>query len=186
MTASTAAINTPVRATWRISVGVKAVYLSIRRANQRLKAAKNPFLGGSRRRRSRAHKAGESVRALKAEITTDTAIVTENCWNSRPVMPPVNDTGMNTASRTTVVATMGEATFFMASSAAARGFIPLAILTCAASTTTMASSTTRPIASTSPSSEMMLIENPSSGKSAKAPTSDTGIATSGMTVARQS
>lgn len=95
-------------------------------------------------------------------------------------------TGMNTASRTTVVATMGEATFFMASSAAARGFIPLAILTCAASTTTMASSTTRPIASTSPSSEMMLIENPSSGKSAKAPTSDTGMATSGMTVARQS
>ena len=80
---------TPVRATWRISVGVKAVYLSIRRANQRLKAAKNPFLGGSRRRRSRAHKAGESVRALKAEITTDTAIVTENCWNSRPVMPPI-------------------------------------------------------------------------------------------------
>ena len=101
-------------------------------------------------------------------------------------MPPVNDTGMNTASRTTVVATMGEATFFMASSAAARGFIPLAILTCTASTTTMASSTTRPIASTSPSSEMMLIENPSSGKSAKAPTSDTGMATSGMTVARQS
>ena len=74
----------------------------------------------------------------------------------------------------------------MASSAAARGRMPAAMLTCAASTTTMASSTTRPMASTSPSSEMMLTENPSSGKSAKAPMSETGIATSGMTVARQS
>jgi len=119
-------------------------------------------------------------------MTTETAIVTENCWNSRPVMPPVNDTGMNTASSTTVVATIGEATLRMASSAASRGFMPRSILTCAASTTTMASSTTRPMASTSPSSEMMLMENPSSGNSAKAPTSDTGIATRGMTVARQS
>lgn len=64
--------------------------------------------------------------------------------------------------------------------------MPAAMLTCAASTTTIASSTTSPIASTSPSSEMMLIENPMSGKSMKAPTSDTGIATSGMIVARQS
>ena len=156
------------------------------REKERLKAAKKPFCGGSRRRSSRAHSAGESVRALNAEITTETAIVMENCWNNRPVMPPVNDTGTNTASSTTVVATMGEATFFMASSAAARGRMPAAMLTCAASTTTMASSTTRPMASTSPSSEMMLTENPSSGKSAKAPMSETGIATSGMTVARQS
>ena len=101
-------------------------------------------------------------------------------------MPPVNDTGTKTASSTTVVATIGEATLRMASSAAARGFMPRSIFTCAASTTTMASSTTSPMASTSPSSEMMLIENPSRGNSAKAPTSDTGIATSGITVARQS
>jgi len=115
-----------------------------------LKAAKNPFCDGSRRRSSRAQSAGESVRALKAEMTTETAIVTENCWNSRPVMPPVNDTGMNTASSTTVVATIGEATLRMASSAASRGFMPRSILTCAASTTTMASSTTRPLGASTP------------------------------------
>ena len=54
-----------------------------------------------------------------------------------------------------------------------------------ASTTTMASSTTRPIASTSPNSDSVLIEKPSSGKSANAPTSDTGTVSSGISVARQ-
>ena len=119
-------------------------------------------------------------------MTTDTAIVTENCWNSRPVMPPEKETGMKTASSTTVVAMIGEATLRIASAVASRGFMPAAIFTCTASTTTIASSTTSPMASTSPSSEMMLIVNPSSGKSAKAPMSDTGMATSGMIVARQS
>jgi hypothetical protein len=54
-----------------------------------------------------------------------------------------------------------------------------------ASTTTMASSTTRPMASTRPKSESVLIENPSRGKTAKVPTSDTGTARSGISVARQ-
>ena len=93
---------------------------------------------------------------------------------------------MKTASSTTVVAMIGEATLRIASAVASRGFMPAAIFTCTASTTTIASSTTSPMASTSPSSEMMLIVNPSSGKSAKAPMSDTGMATSGMIVARQS
>ncbi len=101
-------------------------------------------------------------------------------------MPPTNDMGMKTASSTTVVATIGEATLCIASTAAARGDIPCSMLTCAASTTTMASSTTSPMASTSPSSEMMLIEKPSSGKKMNVPMSDTGMATSGMSVARQS
>ena len=54
-----------------------------------------------------------------------------------------------------------------------------------ASTTTMASSTTRPMASTRPKSDSVLIEKPSSGKTAKVPTSDTGTASSGISVARQ-
>ena len=54
-----------------------------------------------------------------------------------------------------------------------------------ASTTTIASSTTRPIASTRPKSDSVLIEKPSSGKNAKVPMSDTGTAISGMSVARQ-
>ena len=54
-----------------------------------------------------------------------------------------------------------------------------------ASTTTIASSTTRPMASTRPNSDSVLMEKPSSGKNAKVPTSDTGTAISGMSVARQ-
>src|SRR5207237_603813 len=54
-----------------------------------------------------------------------------------------------------------------------------------ASTTTMASSTTRPMASTRPKSDSVLIEKPSRGKTMKAPTSATGTASSGMSVVRK-
>ena len=54
-----------------------------------------------------------------------------------------------------------------------------------ASTTTIASSTTRPIASTRPNSDSVLIEKPSSGKTMNVPISDTGTAISGISVARQ-
>ena len=53
------------------------------------------------------------------------------------------------------------------------------------SSTTIASSTTRPIASTSASSVSVLIEKPSTSISVNAPTSDTGIVTSGTSIARQ-
>ena len=106
---------------------------------------------------------------MKDESTTETEIVTANCWNSLPEIPPTNDIGMKTASSTTVVATIGDATLRIASMAASWGFIPRSILTCAASTTTIASSTTSPMASTNPSSEMILIENPSNGKKMNVP-----------------
>ena len=49
----------------------------------------------------------------------------------------------------------------------------------------MASSTTIPMASTSPKSESVLIENPSMGNSMKVPIRDTGTASSGIRVARK-
>ena len=52
------------------------------------------------------------------------------------------------------------------------------------STTTMASSTTIPIASTSPNSERLLSVNPNIPMKKKVPTSETGMATIGMTAAR--
>ena len=54
-----------------------------------------------------------------------------------------------------------------------------------ASTTTMASSTTRPIASTRPNSDSVLMEKPNSGKKTNVPISETGTASSGISVARQ-
>ena len=74
----------------------------------------------------------------------------------------------------------------MASNVASLEFIPLAIFTCTASTTTMASSTTIPMASTSPRSESTLMVNPSIGKKINAPINETGMARVGISVARQS
>ena len=93
---------------------------------------------------------------------------------------------MKTASSTTVVAMMGELTRRIASRVASRGSIPCSRLTLTASTTTMASSTTNPMAKTNARSDMILMENPSRGNMAKVPTIETGMATSGMMVERQS
>ena len=54
------------------------------------------------------------------------------------------------------------------------------------SSTTIASSTTRPMASTRPSRVNTLIEKPATYITKKAPVSDTGIATTGINVVRQS
>ncbi len=79
----------------------------------------------------------------------------------------------------------GPETSFIAFVVASRGDIPCSMWCWTASTTTIASSTTRPIASTSPKSESVLIEKPRSGKSANAPTSETGTVSSGISVARK-
>ena len=63
--------------------------------------------------------------------------------------------------------------------------MPSAMLRSTFSTTTMASSTTMPTASTRPNIDRLLIEMPSTARIEKAPTSDTGMATTGMIVARQ-
>ena len=73
----------------------------------------------------------------------------------------------------------------MALRVASLGCMPCSRWCMTASTTTIASSTTMPIASTRPSSESTLIEKPSSGKKMKAPISETGTVTSGISVARQ-
>ncbi len=49
----------------------------------------------------------------------------------------------------------------------------------------MASSTTMPMASTRPNSDRLFSEKPNSAMKKKVPISDTGIATIGMTAARQ-
>lgn len=133
-----------------------------------------------------AHNAGDSVSAFSVENNTETEMVIANCWKSRPVIPPENETGTNTASRTMVVAIIGDVTLPMASIVASFGDMPFPIFTCTASTTTIASSTTSPMASTRPSSETMFMVKPSSGNATNVPMSDTGIAISGISVARQS
>ncbi len=73
----------------------------------------------------------------------------------------------------------------MAFKAAFLGVRPSSMCRSTPSTTTMASSTTRPIASTRPKRESVLMEKPNSGKNTNVPTSETGTARSGISVARQ-
>ena len=69
---------------------------------------------------------------------------------------------------------------------ASRGESPSSAMTRSTfSTTTMASSTSRPMASTMPNMESVLMLKPSAAIRPKVPSSTTGIAIAGMIVARQ-
>ncbi len=100
-------------------------------------------------------------------------------------MPGTAAVGMKTAARMSAMATTGLATCSMAAIEASFGDMPSSIWCSTASTTTIASSTTRPMASTSPSSDSVLMEKPSAGKTTNVPMSETGTASNGMSVARQ-
>ena len=91
---------------------------------------------------------------------------------------------MNTAHSTSVIAMIGRLTSLMATLVASSGDSPSAMCRSTFSTTTIASSTTMPIASTSPNSDSVLIENPNASSTANVPMIDTGTATSGMIDAR--
>src|ERR1700739_1276254 len=96
----------------------------------------------------------------------------------------MNATGTNTDNRTNVIARIGPVisaiAFLQASGTERSGSSSITRSTF--STTTMASSTTMPIASTSASSEIVLAEYPMSRSTANVPMTDTGTATSGITV----
>ena len=135
--------------------------------------------------RSSAHSAGLSVSETKQEIAVAVAIVTANWRKNWPEIPGMKAAGMNTAPSTSAIAISASPTSSMVRCAASLGLMPSARLRSTFSTTTMASSTTMPIASTSPNSDRLLSEKPSAAMIAKVPISDTGIATIGMSEARQ-
>ena len=54
-------------------------------------------------RKSRAQSIGVSVSDTKPEIKMATEIVTANSLNTRPTTPPINSTGMNTATSEKVI-----------------------------------------------------------------------------------
>ena len=53
--------------------------------------------------RKRLHSIGVRLSETKPEIRIATLMVTANSWNSRPTMPPMNSTGMNTAASESVM-----------------------------------------------------------------------------------
>src|SRR3546814_683877 len=132
------------------------------------------------------HNAGVSVRAMNADKSTETAMVMANCWYSNPTMPGMKPTGMNTAARMSAMAITGAVISFMARRVASLALsLFLSMWCCTASTTTMASSTTMPMANTNASMVRLLIEKPNRLKKINVPTMDTGIANTGINVARQ-
>src|ERR1043166_7446209 len=96
----------------------------------------------------------------------------------------MNATGTNTADSTSAMAMMGPLTSSIALWLASSGDKPSSMCRSTFSTTTIASSTTIPIASTSPNSDSVLIENPVASITAKVPTIEIGTAASGMIDAR--
>src|SRR5262245_48463643 len=96
------------------------------RLNQPKKRASGPrvaFLG----LRSIAQSAGLNDKALNAEMITEIAMVTANCWYSRPVMPGMKAVGMNTADRINAMAITGPETSSIAFNDAALGDSPFSM-----------------------------------------------------------
>ena len=72
-----------------------------------------------------AQSAGESDSAVKAESSTEIAMVRANCWYMRPVRPPRKATGRNTAERMSAMPMTGAETSFMAWIVASLGSHPV-------------------------------------------------------------
>jgi len=76
-------------------------------------------------------------------------MVTANSWNNRPMIPPMNSTGMNTAARDSVMERMVKPTSRDPANAASIGGVPFSMWRTMFSSITMASSTTKPTDSVS-------------------------------------
>ena len=111
------------------------------------------------------------------------AIVTANSRNTRPTMPPISSTGMNTAISEKVIDTMVKPISREPLSAASNGRMPPSIWRTMFSSMTMASSTTKPTESVSASSVMLLIEKSKAYIAAQVAISEIGTASAGMMVA---
>ena len=103
----------------------------------------------------RAHIIGVSVSDTNPEISTAVMIVTANSCSSRPTMPPMKNTGMNTAASEIVIDTMVNAISREPSSVAWKRLLPASMWREMFSSITIASSTTKPTHSVSAMSEML-------------------------------
>jgi hypothetical protein len=103
----------------------------------------------------RLHKSGVSVSDTNPDSSTATMIVTANSCSSRPRMPPISSTGMNTATSESVIDTMVKPISLVPSSVACRRLLPISMCRVTFSSTTIASSTTKPTHSVSAISDRL-------------------------------
>ena len=131
-----------------------------------------------------AHSIGVVVSEITSEISTEADSVMANSLNRRPTCPPMNSSGMNTATSDRLIDSTVKPTSRAPLSAASSRPMPASMWRCVFSSTTMASSTTKPVATVSAISDRLLSEKPSRYMTPKVPSSDTTVATAGMMVAR--
>ena len=106
--------------------------------------------------RNRLQSIGVSVSETKPETRIATPMVTANSWNSRPISPPMNSTGMNTAASEMVIETNGEADLPRAAGGPpASPASPFSMWRTMFSSITIASSTTKPTDSVSAMSDRL-------------------------------
>src|SRR5262249_20274841 len=115
----------------------------------------------------------------------DAAIVTANWRKKRPDIPLKNADGTNTAHNVSAIDNSAPPTSSIVLWAASTADMPVRILRSTFSTTTMASSTTIPTARTSPNKDRLLTDIPNMASTINEASSDTGMAITGMMVARQ-
>jgi hypothetical protein len=120
-----------------------------------------------------------------SEITVEAAIVTANWRKNCPEMPDRKADGTNTAHSVSAMETSAPPTSSIVRCAASLGLMPAAMLRSTFSTTTIASSTTIPTARTKPNSDRLFSDIPQASRIVKLPTSETGMATTGISEARQ-
>ena len=95
---------------------------------------------------------------MNPEISTARPIVTANSPKRRPMIPPMNSTGMNTAASESVIETMVKPISCAPSRAACSGVLPISTWRTMFSSMTMASSTTKPTDSVSAISDRLSSE----------------------------
>ena len=105
--------------------------------------------------RNRLHSIGVRLSETKPEIRMATLMVTANSWNSRPMIPLMNSTGMNTAASDRVMERIVNPTSRAPSNAASMRGFPISMWRTMFSSITMASSTTNPTESVSAISERL-------------------------------
>ena len=133
--------------------------------------------------RKRLANIGVSESDTNPDTRIATAIVTANSRNSRPTIPLMNSSGMNTATRESVIERIVKPISAAPSRAACIGGFPISMWRTMFSSITMASSTTNPTASVSAINDKLSRLKASAYITANVPTSDIGNASDGITVA---
>ena len=121
---------------------------------------------------------------MTSEISTAAERVTANSRNSRPTWPCMKRSGMNTATSETLIDSTVKPTSLAPSSAAFMRSMPASMWRAVFSSTTIASSTTKPVATVIAIRLRLLSEKPSRYITPNVPSSETIVATAGITVAR--